>query len=106
MFESTRRLLYGGAGTAMGQGQYSWPVTAPAPIMEIRPGRLGPQETVAEPIVAVLQTRPPQCPRGQFWDGRRCRGSVASIPFMPFALIPVAAAGAGTGAGVAVVRER
>jgi hypothetical protein len=25
----------------------------------------------------------PSCPPGQFWDGRQCRGSVASMPSLP-----------------------
>ena len=90
-------MLYGMRAAPMGQGGYSWPVTARAPIMEVRTGRIGPGEPAIEPVIAQLQTRPPQCPRGQFWDGRRCRGAVAAIPFMPFALMPAAAAGAGAG---------
>lgn len=53
---------------------------------------MAPQE---RPSVAT----PGVCPEGQFWDGRQCRGSVASIPNLPGGFGGTSASGAGIGPG-------
>lgn len=72
------------------------PTVAPTPSpTEFVPGsdvqkfRITPQGPVPVPMTEhapAPTSQVPQCPPGQFWDGRQCRGSVTSLPSLPGSL--------------------
>lgn len=60
--------------------------------LQFKPAITSPPSTVLPPFRPLVPTVVPtpsptsqgyQCPPGQFWDGRQCRGSVTSLPTLP-----------------------
>lgn len=66
--------------------QQPYPVESPHPVPPTPTETPKPSESPKHSSMLYPPVSTNQCPPGQFWDGRRCRGSVSAMPNIPSGL--------------------
>lgn len=75
-------------------------VMEPAPVQMPTPTITAPSAPAPTTSVTTETGMAPQCPPEQFWDGRRCRGSVTTLPFIPGGPVATVSPSGFTGPGI------